>query len=157
MAQQLRISPGEAEALKRKYFSTFGKVHDFLESCVSQARRRGYTETMFGRRRYFPALRSTNRNMREAAERAALNAPIQGSAADIMKVAMIHASKALREAGLKSRIILQIHDELVVEVAPGEAQRVIELVRNAMQTAVSLDVPLDVSTGIGADWQLAAH
>ena len=95
--------------------------------------------------------------MREAAERAALNAPIQGSAADIMKVAMIHASKALREAGLKSRIILQIHDELVVEVAPGEAQRVIELVRNAMQTAVSLDVPLDVSTGIGADWQLAAH
>lgn len=157
LAQQLRISPGEAEALKRKYFSTFGKVHDFLESCVSQARRRGYTETMFGRRRYFPALRSTNRNMREAAERAALNAPIQGSAADIMKVAMIHASKALREAGLKSRIILQIHDELVVEVAPGEAQRVIELVRNAMQTAVSLDVPLDVSTGIGADWQLAAH
>ena len=157
LAQQLRISPGEAEALKRKYFSTFGKVHDFLESCVSQARRRGYTETMFGRRRYFPALRSTNRNMREAAERAALNAPIQGSAADIMKVAMIHASEALREAGLTSRIILQIHDELVVEVAPGEAQRVIELVRNAMQTAVRLDVPLDVSTGIGADWQLAAH
>lgn len=157
LAQQLKISPSEAETLKRKYFSTFGKVHDFLESCVSQARRRGYTETMFGRRRYFPALHSTNRNEREAAERAALNAPIQGTAADIMKVAMICASQALQQAGLRSRIILQIHDELVVEVAPGEAQQVTELVRNAMETAVRLDVPLDVSTGIGADWQLAAH
>ncbi len=157
LAQQLKISPGEAEALKQKYFSTFGKVHDFLESCVSEARRRGYTETMFGRRRYFPALHSTNRSAREAAERAALNAPIQGSAADIMKVAMIRASRALQEAGLKSRIILQIHDELVAEVVPGEAQQVTELVRNAMETAVRLDVPLDVSTGIGADWQLAAH
>ncbi|NMN01502.1 DNA polymerase I [Bifidobacterium panos] len=157
LAQQLKINPGEAEALKQKYFSTFGKVRDFLESCVSEARRRGYTETMFGRRRYFPALHSTNRSAREAAERAALNAPIQGSAADIMKVAMIRASRALQEAGLKSRIILQIHDELVVEVVPGEAQQVTELVRNAMETAVRLDVPLDVSTGIGADWQLAAH
>ena len=157
LAQQLKISPGEAEGLKQKYFSTFGKVHDFLESCVSEARRRGYTETMFGRRRYFPALHSTNRNEREAAERAALNAPIQGTAADIMKVAMIRASQALQESGLKSRIILQIHDELVAEVVQGEAQQVTQLIRNAMETAVRLDVPLDVSTGIGADWQLAAH
>ena len=157
LSQQLKISPSEAEGLKAKYFATFGKVHDFLESCVSEARERGYTETMFGRRRYFPALRSTNRVARDAAERAALNAPIQGTAADIMKIAMIRADEALRSAGLASRIILQIHDELVVEIAPGEADRATELVREAMEGAVSLAVPLDVSTGIGSDWQLAAH
>ncbi|PST46174.1 DNA polymerase I [Bifidobacterium callitrichos] len=157
LSQQLKISPGEAEGLKAKYFATFGKVHDFLESCVSEARERGYTETMFGRRRYFPALNSVNRVARDAAERAALNAPIQGTAADIMKIAMIHADEALRSAGLNSRIILQIHDELVVEIAPGEAEQATRLVREAMEGAVSLDVPLDVSTGIGPDWQLAAH
>ncbi|MBW3095486.1 DNA polymerase I [Bifidobacterium sp. 64T4] len=157
LAQQLKIRPSEADALKAKYFATFGKVHDFLESCVSEARKLGYTETMFGRRRYFPALRSTNRTARDAAERAALNAPIQGSAADIMKIAMIRARKALGEAGLRSRIILQIHDELVVEIAPGETEQVTALVRDAMENAVHLDVPLDVSTGVGADWQLAAH
>ena len=157
LAQQLKIRPSEAEALKAKYFATFGKVHDFLESCVSEARKRGYTETMFGRRRYFPALKSTNRAARDAAERAALNAPIQGSAADIMKIAMIRARRALSEAGVKSRIILQIHDELVVEIAPGEREQVTALVRDAMENAVHLDVPLDVSTGVGADWQLAAH
>ncbi|PST49139.1 DNA polymerase I [Bifidobacterium callitrichos] len=157
LSQQLKISPSEAEGLKAKYFATFGKVHDFLESCVSEARERGYTETMFGRRRYFPALRSTNRVARDAAERAALNAPIQGTAADIMKIAMIRADEALRSAGLASRIILQIHDELVVEIAPGEADKATELVREAMEGAVSLAVPLDVSTGIGSDWQLAAH
>lgn len=157
LAQQLKIRPGEAEALKEKYFATFGKVHDFLESCVSEARKRGYTETMFGRRRYFPALKSTNRATRDAAERAALNAPIQGSAADIMKIAMIRAQRALAEAGVKSRIILQIHDELVVEIAPGETEQVTALIRDAMENAVHLDVPLNVSTGVGADWQLAAH
>ncbi|MBW3080664.1 DNA polymerase I [Bifidobacterium saguinibicoloris] len=157
LSQQLKISPGEAEALKAKYFATFGKVHDFLESCVARARERGYTETMFGRRRYFPALRSTNRVARDAAERAALNAPIQGTAADIMKIAMVRADGALRGAGLASRIILQIHDELVVEIAPGEEEQVTRLVRDAMEGAVRLDVPLDVSTGIGPDWQLAAH
>ena len=157
LAQQLKIRPSEADALKAKYFATFGKVHDFLESCVSRARELGYTETMFGRRRYFPALRSTNRAARDAAERAALNAPIQGSAADIMKIAMIRASKALADAGMNSRIILQIHDELVVEIAPGETEQVTALVRDAMENAVHLDVPLDVSTGVGADWQLAAH
>ncbi|NEG55679.1 DNA polymerase I [Bifidobacterium platyrrhinorum] len=157
LSQQLKISPGEAERLKQQYFATFGKVHDFLESCVAEARRKGYTETMFGRRRYFPGLKSTNRNMRDAAERAALNAPIQGTAADIMKIAMVRAAGALHDAGLDSRIILQIHDELVVEIAPGEAERVTSLVSDAMEHAVTLDVPLDVSTGIGADWQLAAH
>ena len=157
LAQQLKIAPREAEALKNRYFDTFGKVHDYLESLVANAREKGYTETIFGRRRYFPALHSTNRVAREAAERAALNAPIQGSAADIMKIARIRAEQTLAEAHVKSRIILQIHDELVVEIAPGEGDQVTELVRNAMEHAVDLAVPLDVSCGIGSDWQLAAH
>ena len=157
LAQQLKIAPREAEALKNRYFDTFGKVHDYLESLVANAREKGYTETIFGRRRYFPALHSTNRVAREAADRAALNAPIQGSAADIMKIAMIRAEQTLAEAHVKSRIILQIHDELVVEIAPGEGDQVTELVRNAMEHAVDLAVPLDVSCGIGSDWQLAAH
>ena len=157
LAQQLKIAPREAEALKNRYFDTFGKVHDYLESLVANAREKGYTETIFGRRRYFPALHSNKRVAREAAERAALNAPIQGSAADIMKIAMIRAEQTLAEAHVKSRIILQIHDELVVEIAPGEGDQVTELVRNAMEHAVDLAVPLDVSCGIGSDWQLAAH
>lgn len=157
LAQQLKISPAAADVLKEQYFSTFGKVHDYLESLVSQARRKGYTETMFGRRRYFPGLTSTNRTVRDAAERGALNAPIQGSAADIMKLAMIRADRALQENGCASRIILQIHDELVIEVAPGETEQVSALVKDAMEHAVDIAVPLDVSIGVGADWQLAAH
>ncbi|MCI1219865.1 MAG: DNA polymerase I [Bifidobacterium sp.] len=157
LAQQLKISPAAADVLRDQYFSTFGKVHTYLESLVSTARRKGYTETMFGRRRYFPALSSGNRVARDAAERGALNAPIQGSAADIMKLAMIRAERLLREAGVASRIILQIHDELVVEVAPGEAEQVSGIVKDAMEHAVDIAVPLDVSIGIGADWQLAAH
>ncbi|MCO6557976.1 MAG: DNA polymerase I [Bifidobacterium sp.] len=157
LSQQLKISPAEADVLKSKYFATFGKVHDYLESLVATAREKGYTETMFGRRRYFPGLKSQRRQVRDAAERGALNAPIQGSAADIMKIAMIRADYALREAGVKSRVILQIHDELVLEVAPGESEQVSDLVRNAMEHAVDLAVPLDVSIGIGSDWQAAAH
>lgn len=157
LSQQLGIRPHEAEQLKQQYFSVFGKVHDYLESLVATARKRGYTETMFGRRRYFPALRSSNRVARDAAERAALNAPIQGSAADIMKMAMIRAQHALRSHGLKSRIVLQIHDELVVELAAGEQEEAVSLVKDAMEHAVHLAVPLNVSTGVGSDWQLAAH
>ncbi|WEV59745.1 DNA polymerase I [Bifidobacterium sp. ESL0728] len=157
LSQQLKISPAEADVLKAKYFATFGKVHDYLESLVATARQKGYTETMFGRRRYFPGLKSSRRQVRDAAERGALNAPIQGSAADIMKIAMIRADYALRKAGVKSRVILQIHDELVLEVAPGESEQVSDLIRNAMEHAVDLAVPLDVSIGIGSDWQAAAH
>lgn len=157
LAQQLKIKPKEAESLKSQYFVTFGKVHEYLESLVSSARENGYTETIFGRRRYFPGLKSPNRAVRDAAERAALNAPIQGSAADIMKIAMIRAYGSLQEEKLNSRIILQIHDELVVEIAPGEAEKVTALVKDAMEHAVTMAVPLDVSTGIGSDWQLAAH
>lgn len=157
LSQQLGIPVPEANSLKNQYFQTFGKVHDYLESLVADARRTGYTETIFGRRRYFPQLRSSQRNARDAAERGALNAPIQGSAADIMKIAMIRAQRALHDHQLRSRIVLQIHDELVVEIAPGEAEECTTLVQNAMEHAVDLAVPLSVSTGIGADWQQAAH
>ena len=157
LAQQLKISPAAADVLKEQYFTTFGKVHQYLESQVQLARKNGYTETLFGRRRYFPALRSTNRTLRDAAERAALNAPIQGSAADIMKLAMIRAQQALVREHMNSRIILQIHDELVVEIAHGEAKQVTALVQDAMEHAVTLAVPLNVSTGIGPNWQAAAH
>lgn len=158
LAQQLKIAPREAEALKNRYFDTFGKVHDYLESLVANAREKGYTETIFGRRRYFPALHSTNRVAREAAERAALNAPIQGSAADIMKIAMIRAEQTLAEAHVKSRIILQIHDELVVEICAGRRRPRSPNWSQRHGTRRSiLAVPLDVSCGIGSDWQLAAH
>lgn len=157
LAQQLRISPAEADVLKSKYFSTFGKVHDYLESLVADARRKGYTETMFGRRRYIPDLTAKSWQRRDAAERAALNAPIQGTAADIMKIAMIRVDQALSAAHARSRVVLQIHDELVLELAPGEQEEVTNLVKDAMEHAVDLSVPLDVSTGVGSDWQLAAH
>ena len=157
LAAQLGIPVPEAAALRDRYFERFGKVRDYLEGLVAQARADGYTQTMFGRRRYLPDLRSSNRQRREMAERAALNAPIQGSAADIVKIAMMNVVDALSEAGLKSRILVQIHDELLLEVAPREAAVLEAIVRDKMATPVELSVPLDVAVGIGASWQLAAH
>ena len=157
LAAQLGIPVPEAAALRDRYFERFGKVRDYLEGLVAQARADGYTQTMFGRRRYLPDLRSSNRQRREMAERAALNAPIQGSAADIVKIAMMNVATALAEAGLASRLLVQIHDELLLEVAPGEAANVESIVRDKMATPVELSVPLDVAIGIGASWQLAAH
>ena len=157
LAAQLGIPVPEAAALRDRYFERFGKVRDYLEGLVAQARADGYTQTMFGRRRYLPDLRSSNRQRREMAERAALNAPIQGSAADIVKIAMMNVVDALSEAGLKSRLLVQIHDELLVEVAPGEAVALEAIVRDKMATPVELSVPLDVAVGIGRSWQLAAH
>ena len=157
LAAQLGIAVPEASALRDRYFERFGKVRDYLEGLVAQARADGYTQTMFGRRRYLPDLRSSNRQRREMAERAALNAPIQGSAADIVKIAMMPVADALSEVGLASRLLVQIHDELLLEVAPGEAAAVEAIVRDKMATPVELSVPLDVAVGIGATWQLAAH
>ena len=157
LAAQLGIAVPEASALRDRYFERFGKVRDYLEGLVAQARADGYTQTMFGRRRYLPDLRSSNRQRREMAERAALNAPIQGSAADIVKIAMMNVADALSEVGLASRLLVQIHDELLLEVAPGEAAAVEAIVRDKMATPVELSVPLDVAVGIGASWQLAAH
>lgn len=140
-----------------EYFLRFGEVRDYLRRLVAEARATGYTATMLGRRRYLPDLLSDNRQRREMAERMALNAPIQGSAADIMKVAMLRVDAALAREGLASRMLLQVHDELVIEVATGERERVEELVRREMGAAVEMDVPLDVSVGVGHSWHDAAH
>jgi DNA polymerase I len=157
LAAQLKISTEEAKVQMNQYFARFGGVRDYLMDVVEQARKDGYTSTVLGRRRYLPELDSSNRQVREAAERAALNAPIQGSAADIIKVAMIEVDKALKEAGLASRMLLQVHDELLFEIASGEREQVEALVRAKMGGAYPLDVPLEVSVGYGPSWDAAAH
>ncbi|MFC6064588.1 DNA polymerase I [Streptomyces ochraceiscleroticus] len=157
LSQQLGISPDEARKLMDNFFERFGGVRDYLQDVVDRARATGYTETMLGRRRYLPDLNSDNRQRREMAERMALNAPIQGTAADIVKIAMLRVDEALTAAGLTSRMLLQVHDEIVVEVAPGEQKKVEELVRREMAGAVELRAPLDVSVGSGGDWESAAH
>ena len=157
LSQQLKISTEEAKEQMDLYFDRFGGVRDYLLDIVEQARKDGYTSTVLGRRRYLPELDSSNRQVREAAERAALNAPIQGSAADIIKVAMVGVADALTESGLSSRLLLQVHDELLLEVAPGERDAVDALVRERMGGAYPLDVPLEVSVGYGRTWDSAAH
>src|SRR5690349_12851774 len=157
LAAQLKISTEEAKGQMDQYFDRFGGIRDYLRDVVDQARKDGYTSTVFGRRRYLPELDSSNRNVREAAERAALNAPIQGSAADIIKVAMINVDDALKDAKLKSRMLLQVHDELLFEIADGERDAVEKLVREQMGNAYPLDVPLEVSVGYGRSWDAAAH
>lgn len=157
LSQQLNIEAAEARGLMETFFERFGGVRDYLQRAVVEARATGYTETMLGRRRYLPDLNSDNRQRREAAERMALNAPIQGTAADIVKVAMLHVDTALRQSGLTSRMLLQVHDEIVLEIAPGERAAVEELLRREMLAAVELRAPLDVSVGVGADWESAAH
>ncbi|WP_405497778.1 DNA polymerase I [Nocardia sp. NBC_00511] len=157
LSQQLKISADEAKVQMDVYFSRFGAIRDYLRDAVDQARKTGYTSTLFGRRRYLPDLDSSNRQRREAAERMALNAPIQGTAADIIKVAMIDTQRAIRTAGLKSRMLLQIHDELVFEVAPGEREQLEALAREHMSNAIDLSVPLEVSVGVGRSWDTAAH
>ncbi|NUQ97312.1 MAG: DNA polymerase I [Streptomyces sp.] len=157
LSQQLGIEAAEARALMETYFERFGGVRDYLRRAVEEARGTGYTETLLGRRRYLPDLNSDNRQRREMAERMALNAPIQGSAADIVKIAMLRVDEALAREKLTSRMLLQVHDEIVVEVAPGEREQVEELVRREMAGAYPLLAPLDVSVGHGTDWESAAH
>jgi DNA polymerase-1 len=157
LSKQLGIGSDEAKGLMDEYFARFGGVRDYLAEVVEVARRTGYTETMLGRRRYLPDLTSDNRQRREMAQRMALNAPIQGSAADIIKLAMLRVHRELVAAGLRSQMLLQVHDELVIEVAPGECGAVEALVREQMGSAIDLDVPLDVSVGIGGSWHDAAH
>jgi DNA polymerase-1 len=157
LSQQLRISTDEARGLMDEYFQQFGGVRDYLQEVVAQARRDGYTQTIMGRRRYLPDLTSDNRQRREMAERMALNAPIQGSAADIIKVAMLRVDQALRAQELRSRMLLQVHDELLFEVAEGELDRLRPLVTDTMCGAFELRVPLDVSVGTGRSWAEAGH
>jgi DNA polymerase-1 len=157
LSKQLRIEVSEAKELMADYFARFGAVRDYLRGVVEQARIDGYTTTIFGRRRPFSDLTSTNRVLRENAERQALNSPIQGSAADIIKRAMITIDRRVREQGLASRMLLQVHDELVLEVAPGELDELTTIVRDGMAGAADLTVPLDVQLGHGPDWDAAAH
>lgn len=157
LSQQLGIPPGEAKGIMETYFERFGGVKRYLDSVVEQARRDGYTSTLYGRRRYLPELNSDNRVARENAERAALNAPIQGTAADIIKVAMVRIDAALRSGNLESTMLLQVHDELVINVVPGELEVVKEILEREMDQAIKLSVPLEVSIGVGPDWDAAAH
>ncbi|NBO06829.1 MAG: DNA polymerase I [Actinobacteria bacterium] len=157
LAQQLDISPTDASILMSKYFERFGGIQDYLKEVVKIARDKGYTETILGRRRYLPDLNHENRGRREMAERMALNAPIQGSAADIIKVAMLNVEKAMRSEKLSSRLLLQVHDELIFEIAKGEHEVMEALVRKQMGSAFELKAPLDVNIGFGKSWDLAAH
>jgi len=157
LSQQLTIPVGEAAALMEDYFHRFGGVRDYLGTVAQEARGVGYTATILGRRRYLPDLTSDNRIRRESAERMALNAPIQGSAADIIKLAMLGVQRELVAQQLNSRMLLQVHDELVLEVAPGERDAVEALLREQMASAYPLDVPLDVSVGQGHSWHEAGH
>ncbi|WP_279107162.1 DNA polymerase, partial [Gordonia paraffinivorans] len=157
LAAQLKISREEAKEQMEQYFARFGGVRDYLQNVVTEARRNEYTATLFGRRRYLPDLNSDNWQRRQAAERMALNAPIQGTAADIIKVAMLNVHKRLAAEKLRSRMLLQVHDELVVEVAAGERDAVEKLVREEMGNAITLSVPLEVSVGFGRSWDDAAH
>jgi DNA polymerase-1 len=157
LAQTLDIDPASASELMSKYFERFGGIRDYLKTVVVTAREKGYTETILGRRRYLPELNHENRQRREIAERAALNAPIQGSAADIIKIAMLHVQESINESNLKSRILLQVHDELILEVWPGEKELLEKIVRDRMSKAYKLNVPLDVNIGFGKSWDLAAH
>ncbi len=157
LSKQLTISAAEARQLMEDYFERFGGVRDYLRSVVEQAKRDTFTETIFGRRRPFPDLASPNRVLRENAERAALNAPIQGSAADIIKLAMIQVEQRMGEAGMKSRMLLQIHDELMFEVAAGENEQLEAIVHESMSGAATLQVPLEVQFGYGPNWNAAAH
>jgi DNA polymerase-1 len=157
LARQLRIDNKEAKTLMADYFERFGGVRDYLRSVVDEARERGYTETLFGRRRPFPDLTSPNHILRANAERQALNAPMQGTAADIMKVAMNRIEQQLIAEGFSSRLLMQVHDELLLEVTNEEEERVRELVTHHMSTAATLSVPLDVQVGRGRTWNEAAH
>ena len=157
LAVQLDLSASAAQELMNKYFIRFGGIRDYLSDVVDQARKVGYTQTVMGRRRYLPDLSSDNRPRREVAERMALNAPIQGSAADIIKKAMLNVASLMSEKKLKSQLLLQVHDELIFEVAPGEQEELTQLVRKGMGSAFELRAPLDVSIGVGSSWNEAAH
>ena len=157
LSAQLAISPPQAQDLMDKYFERFGGIRDYLKTVVEEARKVGYTETILGRRRYLPDLTHDNRQRREVAERMALNAPIQGSAADIIKQAMLNVDRAMIAQGLQSRLLLQVHDELIFEVAADEEKALTDLVREQMGAAYPLKAPLAVSVGIGKSWNEAAH
>jgi DNA polymerase-1 len=157
LSKQLKIPVHEAESISKKYFARFQGVRDYLNSVVGNAAAVGYTSTILGRRRYFQGLNSSNANIRQASERMALNAPIQGSAADIIKLAMISVNEGLSSANLKSRILLQIHDELIIETTEEEVDKAKDIIKSKAESVMSLKVPLIMSVGVGDNWQNALH
>jgi DNA polymerase-1 len=157
LAKQLGLSNSDAKALMKDYFERFGGVRRYLAKVVEDAKANGYTKTLHGRRRPFDDLNSKIFQVRENARRAALNAPIQGTAADIMKLAMNAIHQQMTAQGMKSRMLLQVHDELVFEVATGELEPLRELVTKKMESVVKLSVPLDVQIGTGRSWDEAGH
>ncbi|MGA0884116.1 MAG: DNA polymerase, partial [Candidatus Nanopelagicales bacterium] len=157
LSQTLGIGVSEASELMETYYKRFGKVRDYLAEVVKDAKKNGYTQTLLGRRRYLPDLNSQNRQLQQMAERMALNAPIQGSAADLIKLAMLRVKADFEKGQLRSRLILQVHDELIIEVAPGEREIVEKILPAAMGGAYNLKVPLAVSVGQGNSWAEAAH
>jgi len=152
LSRQLKVEHAEAKAFIETYFSRFAGVRAFLDHTVEQARERGFVETIFKRRRYIPELKDRNFNIRAFGERTAQNSPIQGSAADLIKVAMLRIHAAIGTTGMESRMLLQVHDELVFESPPTELAALHEMVVREMTTAVRLDVPLVVDVGTGANW-----
>ena len=157
LANQLKISNEEAEEHINQYFCRFRGIHSYLHEVVNKARKNGYTTTIFGRRRFLSELGSNNKTLREAAERVALNSPIQGSAADIIKVAMININSSIKQNRLKSRMLLQVHDELLFEVFNDERDKLTQLVKSSMCNIYRLNVPLEVTVGYGCNWNSAAH
>ncbi|MEY3033569.1 MAG: polymerase, partial [Actinomycetota bacterium] len=155
LAQRLSVPVSEAQSILDAYFAAFPNVHDYMERTVAEARERGYTETLFGRRRPIPELQNANFRVRQAGERQAMNAGIQGLAADIFKVALVRVDRALRDSGGASRLVLQVHDEVVVEVAEDERVEVGDAVIDIMRKAADLDVPLDVNFAWGPSWGAA--
>jgi DNA polymerase-1 len=152
LSRQLGIEHAEAKEFITRYFERFQGVRNYLDSMVAFAREHGYVQTIFGRRRYIPELRERNFNIRAFGERVAANSPIQGSAADLIKIAMIRIDNELRTRQLQSKMILQVHDELVFEVIPSELDQVQELVKHEMEHAAELSVPLVVDLGVGRNW-----
>jgi len=157
LSRQLGIAQEDAKAFIARYFERFAGVRAFLDRQVQLAREQGYVETLFKRRRYIPEIRDRNFNMRAYAERTAQNSPLQGSAADLIKLAMVRTHRAIRERELASRMLLQVHDELLFEVPVGEVEEMRALVRSQMETVVPLDVALVVDIGVGPNWRDAKH
>ncbi|HNT42096.1 MAG TPA: DNA polymerase, partial [Tenuifilaceae bacterium] len=156
LSQRLGISRTEAKELIDEYFRTYSGVKRYMDSCIAQARERGWVETLFGRKRYLNDIKSSNQTVRGMAERNAINAPIQGSAADIIKLAMIGIHSEFKRLKLQSKMIIQVHDELVFDVYQPELEQVKEIARSQMEGAAALQIPLVVDIGVGKNW-LEAH
>jgi len=152
LARQLDITQDEAKEFIARYFERLAGVRAFLDASIERAKEHGYAETLFGRRRYIPELKDKNFNVRSFGERNAMNSPIQGSAADLIKIAMVNLDAALREGDLGAAMLLQVHDELVLEAPEAHADAVAEIVRREMSGAATLKVPLVVDVGIGPNW-----